>query len=290
MKHRITRKCPVCLEPYASDYRQGTCSPGCANELKGKYEVAVVLGDVHIPFEDKRALDLVLNYCESRQPDSIILMGDVLDCYEISDFLKDPERGLRFPEEVKEGRRRLEELRKRCPKARITYIQGNHEHRLTKYVIRNAGGLRGLDGLSIPGQLRLEENGITWIAQDSDKFIDTYISLLGGRLLIGHFDMVRKDSGYTAKGLLDQYGCSIIDGHVHSVGTSNKTLANNKLVMAWENGCLCDLHPHYCHPRKWMHAFSVVHLPVDGEGHYFHVDHKIIINYSFWDGNVIWRN
>jgi hypothetical protein len=253
------------------------------------YKAVLVINDTHIPFHDERALALVFSYIGALQPKEIVINGDWLDCYEVSDFLKDPARSKRLPDEIKQGVKHLRELRKLAPRALITFIDGNHEHRLHKYILRNAQALRGLRGLSIPEQLEFDELNIKYVHCEADRFIDTFVPFVDSRLIVGHFNSARDKSGYTAANLLDQYGTSIIQGHVHSVGSSNKTIVDGKSVMAWENGCLCSLNPSYCIPRKWMHAFAVVLIPTTPGDHFFHVDQKLIINYSFFDGDRLWR-
>jgi hypothetical protein len=283
------RKCPVCRKKFTADYKQATCSIGCSRQYKRAYKTVIVINDTHIPFHDERAMALVFSYIEAVQPQELVINGDWLDCYEVSDFLKDPARGKRLPDEVRQAVKYLRELRKLAPKALITFIDGNHEHRLHKYILRNAQALRGLRGLSIPEQLEFDALNIAYIHCEADRFIDTFKPYCDSRLLVGHFNISRNKSGYTASQLLDQYGTSIIQGHVHSVGSANKTIVDGKSVMAWENGCLCSLNPSYCIPRKWMHAFSVILIPTTPGDHFFHVDQKLIINYSFFDGDRLWR-
>lgn len=249
------------------------------------WETTVVFGDAHVPFHDPVALGLVYQFISDTQPDRVVINGDFLDCYRVSHFSKDPARGQSLAEEIKTGRDLLYTLRDIAPDTEIVYICGNHEHRLHKYIIDNAGELRGLDGLSIPEQLHLETLGIDWVPCKADKFIDTSIRM--GNLLIGHFDSAQQHSGYTARNLLDKYGLSLIQGHVHSMGCSNKTLADG-IVMAWEGGCLCDLEPMYCVPSKWAQGFVVVHQELDGT--FFHVEPILILDGRFFFGGRMWTH
>mgnify|MGYP001350317366 CR=1 FL=1 len=248
-----------------------------------QWETTVVFGDVHVPFQDHDALSLVMRFIRETQPDQVIINGDFADCYEVSSFSKDPIRKASFVDEVLEVRAILTLLRESVRNARIKYVSGNHEHRLVRYLIDNAKALRGLDGLSIPEQFHLDKLGIEWIPCKGDKFLDTWTEV--GELMVGHFNMARAHSAYTAKGLLDQWGRSLIQAHVHSVGMSNKTLASGQIA-AWEGGCLCQLDPHYCVPRKWAHAFHVVHRRKSGE--FFHVEPVLILDGRFFYGGELW--
>lgn len=290
MAGKTVKRCGHCdvLQEMRTDRRY--CSVACSNAAAGvrrrdnaDWETTVVFGDAHIPFQDVDALGLVLRFIRETQPDRVILNGDIADCYEVSSFSKDPLRKASFPEEVREVRAVLTQLRESVPDAQITYVSGNHEHRLVRYLIDNARALRGLEGLSIPEQFHLPQLNIEWIPCHGDKFMDTYTEV--GELMVGHFNMARAHSGYTAKNLLDQWGRSLIQAHVHSVGMSNKTISSGQIA-AWEGGCLCQLKPHYCVPRKWCHAFHVVHRRRAGE--FFHVEPVLILDGRFFYGGKLW--
>jgi len=267
------------------------CSVACANraiaaktKIRKSWTRVVVLGDVHIPFQDQRVVSLVLMFIKEYNPNVVILNGDIVDCYDISSFDKDPQREASLVQELREAKEFFEKLRECAPTAEIRYVYGNHEHRFHKYIIRNARSLAGLIGISLAEQLELSKFGITPIATSGDRFTDNYTKV--GTLLVGHFDKVCKHSAYTAKLLLDDYGCSLIQAHVHSIGSSNRTLDGGE-IMGWEGGCLCDLRPLYCKPKKWAHAFHVIQL--ENDGNFFHVDPIHIINYKFWWGDELWQ-
>lgn len=244
----------------------------------------VVLGDIHIPFHDQRALQLVLAFLPTITPDVVVLNGDIADQYEISSFDKDPRRKASLVSELAEVESFLTLLREIVPKSRIVYIYGNHEHRFHKYLIREAPALVGLKGMSLREQLNLEKLNIEAVETHGDRFTDNYVRF--GNLLVGHFDKAHKNSGFSAKALLDEYGESLIQAHVHSVGSSNKTLESRQ-IMGWEGGCLCDLNPLYTKQKKWAHCFHVVDM--EQEGHFFHVQQVLLVNYQFLWGAELWR-
>ena len=249
------------------------------------FETGIVLNDLHIPFHDKRAVNLVLKFIEWMKPSKIFLAGDILDHYEVSRFSKDPKRGANLQDEMTKGRAFLLTLKAASPKSKIIYIAGNHEHRLHKYIIANAPALTWIDGLQVPALLGLDKMGIEWVGCSADRFIDTYTQW--GQLLIGHFNTCRSQSGATARSLLEQFGISSIQGHCHSAGSANKTLHPNKQIASYENGCLCDLHPHYTNPKNWQHSICVIHKEVRGS--YFQVQQIPIINAQFHFGGKHWR-
>ena len=58
------------------------------------YENAVVINDIHFPYQDDKALQLTLKIIKAYQPDIIFINGDAMDFYAISKFSKEPLRSL----------------------------------------------------------------------------------------------------------------------------------------------------------------------------------------------------
>ena len=208
----------------------------------------LIINDLHIPFQDKVAIELVLDFIRKKKLCRIILNGDIADCYEISRFDKNPIRTTNLQWELDEVRAFLINLRDLCPKAEIVYIQGNHEARLRKYLWnkgKEVASLRCLDFKELLGlaSLRIDyyEEGY-WL----------------GKLYIYHGTLIRKDSGATAKAEFVKNGCSGISGHCHRDG---KFGVRNQggFFGWWENGCLCDLNPEYVEGvANWIQGFTMV--------------------------------
>lgn len=253
---------------------------------KRKWRKAIVLGDMHIPYHDVAVVNLVYDFIAANNFDLVILIGDMADCYDISDFSKDPERGVRFIDEARIVRANLKQLRESAgKKARIIYISGNHEHRLRRFLIRNAPQLVGFPGTTIPEVFGFKELKIEWVGCAAERFCDTYWQFEDYEILFGHWARVAKHSAYTGKLIMDDYGISLIQGHVHSFGTHERNLERGP-VQAWENGCLCDLNPLYMKQKNWMHAFHVVWF--ETPGHFFDVESVRIINGQFRYGGELW--
>src|SRR5579862_5085557 len=109
----------------------------------------LVMGDTHVPYQNKEAVEKAIQIGKELKPDKIVLLGDMIDCVSISRFVKRmDERD--FNQEVKETRKFLERLRKTFPKAEMTYLEGNHEERITHYLLTHADALSTLEELSLP--------------------------------------------------------------------------------------------------------------------------------------------
>lgn len=253
----------------------------------------VVYSDIHAPFQDDRAVELVNKFCGWFQPSKVIIVGDLIDFYAISKFDKSPRRatGDALAQEVAVTQRILKSIRQANPNAEITLVCGNHEFRLRKFIfalqaeVPLLGTMLGVAGVDIDELLglMLNLNGFGIELQDLDpemaKFTDCFTRV--GKVFIGHWDRVNKFGGYTAKNLVADKGVDIIQGHTHRVGSHfRRTLAG--LTEAHEIGCLCDLKPHYTSEKDWTHGFGVI------EGNpsmtHFTINAVAIRDYEFWFG------
>lgn len=223
-----------------------------AQEIKTitDYHQTFVLSDMHIPFQDDETIRNVFDCIVDNQPKYIVLLGDILDCYSISRFLKHPDRFRNLQDEINIFYKMMRELKKELPNTDIHYVLGNHENRLEKLVLENSG-LYGLKNLQPRQVFRLDELGIHY--HKTKVVIDDFIYY--------HGDVVRKDSSYSAKAeYVGHDSNSGISGHTHRAGSYYKTYA--KKVGFWlENGCLCKLEPDYLNdPDKanWQHCINII--------------------------------
>ena len=115
--------------------------------MGSKKDTVAIMSDVHVPFHDPIAVECALQVIRDEKPATIYLNGDIVDFYMVSDFSKDPKRGISLQEEVDQTVDFLDTVRRAAPKARIVYIQGNHEDRLRRYLWKHSeiASLRSLD-------------------------------------------------------------------------------------------------------------------------------------------------
>ena len=110
-------------------------------------DATIIIGsDIHIPFQDDKAVDAFIKKCSESGGASgkqvIILNGDVIDMFMLSRFTKG--EGRNPMQEIEICREFLSRVRKAAPKADIYYVIGNHEQRLEKYVLTKAPELASL--------------------------------------------------------------------------------------------------------------------------------------------------
>lgn len=214
-----------------------------------KNSQTVCISDMHIPNQDNKTCDLVFDCIEDLQPENLILLGDILDCYWNSKFLKNPKNDIYLQEEADIFYRMFAKLRRRIPNTNIYYILGNHEDRVLKNQLENPQyiGLRALEPTEL---LNLDKLNIE--LHKSKLVLNNFIYY--------HGDKVRNNAAYSAKAEFEGFQMnSGISGHTHRLGSYYHSCDHN--TECWfENGCLCTLDPEYIKPPKinWQQGFSVV--------------------------------
>lgn len=237
------------------------------------YERAVGLYDLHGHFKDEKAFSTSLAFVGHVRPQRVIVGGDWVDFYALSRFVSDPRRKLELQSELDCVRQSLQRLRRAAPKARIWYLQGNHEARLQKYLWTRAPELEGLRSLRLPRLLGLSDLSIDWVGSGILRWPG---------LVWKHGNFVRSKSGVTATAELERLWRSGVSGHTHRLAQVFKR--NDAGVFTWvEAGCLCDLDPEYVEGQTadWQHG--LVYAEVEARGNRFTVSPLPIVN-----GRVVW--
>jgi len=209
---------------------------------------SVIAQDFHIPFQDPKLLELFLAFLKREKPDRVYLPGDIMDCYHISRFDKDPERRHTLQDEIDETHDLLVDIIN-ISQAQVYFSAGNHEKRLQKYLWSKAPALASLRGLKLPILLELKGLGV--------KYSEDGYWL--GDLFVTHGSVIRQHSAYTARGEIEKNGCSGISGHTHRDGKHTVRKRGGNLAW-WENFCMCGLNPEYVEGiANWSQGWSVVH-------------------------------
>jgi predicted phosphodiesterase len=122
-------------------------------------------------FHDWKAMLLFVEVCRQEQPDTIIILGDVIDMPSQGKYVQEPGFANTTQKAIDETHVWLSMLRAVCPKAIIVVIEGNHDKRLQNFIQLNAMAAFGLrkanmpaawPQLSIPNLLRLDELNIRY--------------------------------------------------------------------------------------------------------------------------------
>lgn len=219
---------------------------------------AFIISDIHVPYQDDAAVDCAFAAIEDQQPDTIIINGDMVDFFSISKWERDPRRKLMLSDELVAARALLRRLRSIAPDAEIIYVQGNHEMRLELYIQKAAPELAYLNELTIEELLRLDELGIRY-ERGRRNTKTAYVNY--GGVLVGHFDAVAQQAGYTATRLMNKYRQPIVQAHVHRLALVPFTNPlDNSVMWGAECGCLADLGAEYVDAPNWQQGFVVATL------------------------------
>lgn len=214
----------------------------------------VVLSDAHAPHHDPDAIAAACDFIRDVQPTIVILNGDLLDLYAVSSFDKDPDRVLSLQYEFDICKSEvLDPVVAAAGEAELFYVEGNHEHRLTRWLSRHPE-VASLRALSVPALLDLDKLGIKYVTYGVEV----------NDVLITHGKAVAKWSGGSIKRELERqrFGVNMVMGHVHRVGLFN-TWTRTGGVWGIEAGCLCNLNPDYVDFPDWSHGLAHIETNAD---------------------------
>jgi len=231
--------------------------------------VELLFADLHIPYHDELAVQTMFDYVESEKinPNLIVILGDLIDFYQISKFDKDPRRK-KVSQELSEAREFLTSLRNRFPDARILYLKGNHTARYEKYIFSNAREIADLVVDLLPQKLGLNELRIEYLEEPFTI----------GKLF--HLHGHEKPSGaYNVEYVVNVMWKYIYDhfivAHFHRTQQKIFKSASGKIYIGASIGCLCQLEMDYAKLNNWNHGFAIVRYDDNGN---FRIENKQIFN------------
>ena len=212
-----------------------------------------VFGDVHIPYHDNTALEVMFKKFEEEKVDSIFINGDLLDFYQLSFHEKDP-REVHFKGEIEAGKEFLEYIRSRFPDIPIYYITGNHENRFERYLRIKASELLDID------ECRLDV--ILHVAEYKIEYLPFRSKVVFGDYTIEHGDKIPGAGGVVpARTLLMRLKSNSIVNHFHKSSESSQRIygvGEPTSIRAYSLGCMCDLAPEYMEINEWNHGFCIM--------------------------------
>jgi predicted phosphodiesterase len=224
-----------------------------------KTKRAVILPDVQFgyrrdidtatldPFHDEAALAAALKVLQTVEPDLIVHLGDFLDFASFGTYEQEAGFALTVQPALDRAHRFLVECRTAAPQAKMVLLEGNHDRRLQRAIMRNAlaaFGIRKANApdswpvMSVPYLLRLAELDCEYVSG-----YPAGIYWINDRLACIHGSKVRS-SGSTAALVVDDERVSIIAGHTHRIELAYKTRrvrAGARTSLAASPGCLCRI-------------------------------------------------
>jgi hypothetical protein len=253
------------------------------------------VGDLQIPYQDNRAVELFFKVMKAWEPDAIDVVGDIDDQLEYSTFsdgttddffnqmktqqraiekqvaliekkpdsdisLDTPIDPLPFIKSNADGARKFyEDLRADHKDADIHASLGNHDIRIFKYIDKKAPEL---NNTVTPNMLwGLEDLGITYRHYELpplERFAGIYV----------HHGATTTTTGLAVKSDIETYGVSLVRGHDHRGGVVYKSypMTGNSLV-GMGTGHLCmpgEYGLKYTVNPAWEKGFGIAHV-IDGK-------------------------
>jgi len=221
-------------------------------DTEKKLRTFAIINDTHNPYQDVPALHLVERFLQDIQFHYLIYNGDVNDMYQISTFNRNPERVSDMQKDINNTKVMFEKHNRLFPDVKKVMTEGNHEHRLQKFLWTKAPEFAGITALSISELFDLKGFGIKHIAYEQGLMINS-------SFLVTHGEIASVHSGYTAKRTYEKHGGNGMVGHCHRGGSYYKTDRFGTHGW-WENFCLCSLYPDWIKSPNWQHGFSLVHF------------------------------
>jgi len=232
-------------------------------------DIEFAIGDLHIPFVDRHALDTAINYAVKHHNITIVnIMGDLLDLYKSSFFRKDPTKGMTIIDELKYANEILAYIRQAFPSAHINLLEGNHELRFMDCVDTKSPDYHGVVEGLLQNKLGLAELGIEY----KNKFFKY------GELwhLHGH----ERKGGYAVinvcKIMLDRVMDNFVTFHFHTTQEYIKKRIDNSIIGGYAVGHLAKDEAFAYNPlNNWNQGFAVIEYDSNGE---FTMHNKKICN------------
>lgn len=221
----------------------------------------LLIPDCHVPYHDKRSMNLVRRMAKQVGFDILVTLGDFADFFKVSFHERTLDRRMGFASEVRAVNHELDMWDELGIKEKH-FIAGNHEYRFDRYLAEKAPELSELPGLSVPELFRLEERGWKFTPYRSDLRI--------GKLWLTH------DEGTSgplacirARGT---YEGNVVIGHCHAATVAYQGNAKGETHVGASFGWLGDVskvdYMHQVKARRWqqcigtgvMESSGVVHL------------------------------
>ena len=225
---------------------------------KAALKSCVVLPDMQIgyfrnkedtlePTHDEQAIAIALTITKEINPDMVVLVGDNLDLPELGKYRLSPAFQQTTQAAVDRATEVCAAIRAAAPEAEIKWLAGNHEERLTNFMLDNATAAFGIrvgtrpdswPVLSVPSLCRLDDFGVEYLAgyPASCVWINEHIKVI-------HGDLVRS-SGSTAHAYLKREKVSVVYGHIHRREWAEMTREDYdgpRTVIAASPGCLARI-------------------------------------------------
>lgn len=229
-------------------------------------KIRVIFGDSHGAKVNKPALAAMLADIKAMNPDEVIMLGDHVDCggflaqHHVLGYVAETE--ISYEEDVAAANQLLDSLQNAAPRARIHFLEGNHDRRVETWAVnetlkhrRDSEMLRR--AFAPEFLLKLKERDISYYRQSTH-----YDGLpIPGTIRLGkcYFWHGTSAAKHAAAANVAKVGGNIVFGHCHRMQSFHIRPVATGEISGWNPGCLCELAPLWQHtnPNDWTHGYAV---------------------------------
>jgi predicted phosphodiesterase len=224
-----------------------------------QFEIYAILNDIHFPFECKRRWKIAVELIKAAGVSHIFLNGDIGEFQGVSSWPVHPnDKGLNLFAELNYLNKKFDELCEIFPDIPVTYICGNHEYRLFRFIRDTAPHLWGIMP-DCPTLLQFEKRPY-WKFVDYTN--DQLVRCGKANLFLRHEPLGGGKN--CAKSTAENSYVDVGFGHTHAyqVHTHRKFGPSPYVVKAYSLGFLGDKSRHvfdYRGPKdNWTEGFTLV--------------------------------
>jgi hypothetical protein len=252
-------------EAQLAAYKRAHKYKATARKSRRKDIMRVIIPDSHGSYADKAAIGAFLSDLKRLDADEIVMLGDHIDC---GGFLAAhhtlgyvAQSTYTYADDLAAANSFLDAIQEAAPRARIHYLEGNHEWRVERWAVtqqlsNQADAQMLVDALAPKTQLQLKRRGITYYAR-SERYDNLPVP---GTLRLGHtFFAHDPGPGSHPEMYARRFGGSIWYGHQHRARSSIIRNVQAGAVGAWCPGTLAGLQPLYSHTNitDWTHGYGI---------------------------------
>ena len=230
--------------------------------IKG-YKKVGIMNDVHLPYHNIIALTEAIRYLKEEKIDALLLNGDIIDCFQLSRFMKDPKKR-DFKYEIDTLKMFFDIIDKEL-KCKVFFKIGNHEARYQHFLYLKAHELIGIEDFEFGNIIKARERGIDIIESNRFMKLNDLNGIHGHEYIGGVSAPVN-----IARGLYLRGKVSAFQGHNHATSEHTETDMDGKITTTWSIACLSELHPAFMPLNKWNHGVAMVELDSNGIDYQFY--------------------
>ncbi len=239
-----------------------------------------ILADIHLPYHDLDAINIAMKELSRQKIDTLILNGDVIDCYQLSTFDKEPSKaGIKY--EIEVLCHFISDIQKYFKGIQIIFKLGNHEERWERTILNKSPAIWGFECFELPNLIKIEYLRLIGKPLEID-FVNHKRIIDVGRLGVVHGHEWREGAFSPvnpARGYFMRAKTSVLGGDKHQTSEHITKDMNGKIIGSWSIGCLCDLNPKYMPLNNHNYGFAFVHR--------FKDDNFEVRNYKIIDGKLV---